>query len=349
MVSVRSIVGQLPRGALAASLLTAVLLIVVALVPGSLGHDLTRAFVALPAARPVWLAAGCGMFGLSLLCSAGGWRTAVRACGARIELRDAVAWYAAGSLASSLLPARAGDGVRFALFSGRLPKEARLWTMSGILLTLSVARAAVLLGLVLAAVVLGQLPAWPLAALGGVTTISAILAVRLRRTQPRSRVAHLFDAFRALGRSPRTACVLAGWAAGSIAARVAAATAAAAAFGASSPLLAALVIVPALELAGMLPLTPGNLGIAEGTVAVALHAAGARLTAALTIGIGLHAVETLASVGFGSWSLLYLTCSRVGWLRRPSSVVGRPDLGPPSGHPPLPPEAPGAQGHGQPA
>jgi glycosyltransferase 2 family protein len=343
------VVGQLSRRAVAATLVTAVLLIAVALASGGLGHDLARAFAALPAAQPLWVSVGCGMFVLSLLCSAAGWRTAVRACGGRVEFRDAVAWYGTGSLASSLLPARAGDGVRFALFSRALPEHARLWAMGGILLALSVTRAAVVLGLVLVAVVLGELPAWPLAALGGVLAAATLAAVRLRRTRPQSRVAHLFDAFRALGRSPRTSCVLAGWAAGSIAARVAAATAGAAAFGASSPLLAALVIVPALELAGLLPLTPGNLGVADGTIAVALHAAGARLTAALTIGIGLHAVETLAGVGFGSWSLLYLTCSRTEWVRRLRTGGGKAEQKLPSGQGSLPMEGQGAQAHGQPA
>ena len=80
--------------------------------------------------------------------------------------------------------------------------------------------------------------------------------VRSRRGRPQSRLAHRLDAFAALGESPRTSGVLSAWAAGSIAARVAAATAVAAAFGVRSPLLAGLVIVPALELAGTLPLTP---------------------------------------------------------------------------------------------
>ncbi|MBV8218958.1 MAG: flippase-like domain-containing protein [Solirubrobacterales bacterium] len=313
---------RLPQRALIASAVATVLLVlVVALVPAGAAPALDRAMTALPRAKPLPLCAACGLFVVSLLCSAGAWRTTVSACGGWIEGDDAAAFYGLGSLANTLLPARAGDGVRVALFSRTLPHEGRMWTMSGIMLALSVARSGALLVLVLAAVVLGALPVWPLAMLGALLLLAIVLAVRVRRTRPQSRVAHLLDAFRALGESPRTSAALAGWAGASIAARVAAAAAAAAVFGARSPVLAAFVIVPALDLGTLLPLTPASLGMADGAVAVALHTAGTPVTAALTIGIGLHAAETVAGVGFGSWSLLYLGGTRAEWMRRLSAVL----------------------------
>jgi hypothetical protein len=89
-------------------------------------------------------------------------------------------------------------------------------------------------------------------------------------------------------------------------ARVAAAAAVAAALGVSEPLAAALIIVPALDFAGLLPLTPGNVGIASGAVAVALQAHGVDTTTALGAGIAFHAVETIVGVACGLTGLAFL-------------------------------------------
>jgi len=315
-VSVRSIVGQLSPRAAVASVIAGLVLMVALLLPDGARSELARAVSALPSAQPSPLCLGCAMFAISQLCSAGAWRTMVQKCGGWMELDDAAASYGAGSLASSLLPAGAGDAVRIALFSRPLPRDGRLWTMGGILLALSVMRAGVLLVFVLVAAAFGKLPLWPVAVLAGAVFAAGAVIVWSPSHRPRSRSAHLIDAFAALGRSPRTSCVLGAWTGGSIAARVAAATAVAAAFGVPSPLLVGLVIVPALELAGALPLTPANLGLADGVMVAALHAAGSHLTSSLTIAIALHAVETLTSIVFGSWGALHLAGARVQWARR---------------------------------
>jgi uncharacterized membrane protein YbhN (UPF0104 family) len=294
-------------------------LLALALAPHALGPVLGRAFAAFSAAHPVPLCLGCALFVASLLCSAGGWRAAVVRCDGRLGRSDAAAYYGLGSLASTLLPAGAGDAVRVALFSRALPSERRVWTAGGVLLALAAVRTAVLCGFVVAAAVLGAIPLWPLAALGGVVVAAAAVTVRARRTQAQSRAGHLLDAFRALGREPRAARVLATWAAGSIVCRFGATAAAAAALGVSSPLLAALVIVPAMELAALVPLTPGNVGVADGAVAVALHTTGAH--GALAIAIAIHAVETLASILVGGWSLLHLIGARSPATRRLMSAV----------------------------
>jgi uncharacterized membrane protein YbhN (UPF0104 family) len=81
------------------------------------------------------------------------------------------------------------------------------------------------------------------------------------------------------------------------------------------PLAAALVIVPALELAGLLPLTPGNIGVTSAAVTLALRGRGVPLAPALGTGIALHAVQTLVGVTFGGVCALSLAPrlpSRVG-------------------------------------
>jgi hypothetical protein len=67
-----------------------------------------------------------------------------------------------------------------------------------------------------------------------------------------------------------------------------------------------MLVVPALDLSGTMPLTPGNVGITSGAVAMALRAQGVGLTTALTTGIAFHAVETCAGVIFGLASAVFL-------------------------------------------
>ena len=69
-------------------------------------------------------------------------------------------------------------------------------------------------------------------------------------------------------------------------------------------------------MAGIVPLTPGNLGIASGTVAMALQARGIGLTEALTAAIALHAIETAASIVIGGGGALFLTRFRSPSARR---------------------------------
>ena len=90
----------------------------------------------------------------------------------------------------------------------------------------------------------------------------------------------------------------------------------AAAFGVERPLLAALLVVPALDLAGILPITPGNIGVASAAVAFALHAHGAPAGTAFSAGIAFSAVETVTCLAFGTGSALYLAGSAPGATRR---------------------------------
>jgi uncharacterized membrane protein YbhN (UPF0104 family) len=318
---VRWVVDQLPRGAVAGSLVALIALLALAFAPHALGPELSHASSVFSSAQALPLCVGCALFAMSLVCSARMWRTTVTGCGGPIERTRASAYYAIGSLASTIFPGRAGDAVRVGLFSRSLQRDGAIWTASGILVAQGVIRTAALSGLLVAAVALGAVPLWPLVALAGMATIAVLVALRVRRTEARSRSEHLLDAFRLLGRSPRTLCVLAGWAVASIAARVGATSATAAALGVHSPLLAGLVIVPAMEVAGLLPLTPGNVGVADGAIAVALRVTGAHFSQALAIAIALHAVETLASLACGGWAIVYLAGERSPRSHRARSAI----------------------------
>src|SRR5205807_5690955 len=116
-----------------------------------------------------------------------------------------------------------------------------------------------------------------------------------RDRTPRSHAAHLLDAFRAIGRSPASGARIAAWVGLSTGARFLGATAIAAALGVHGPVLAALIILPTLDLAGLIPLS-GNVGITSGAVTMALQTHGVGLEQALSTGLAFHAVETVAGI-----------------------------------------------------
>lgn len=305
----------LSRAKIAISLAGTAAVAILVATPQLLGSRLEPALDGLSGAAPSWLWAACLGFVVSLVSSALAWRTAARACGGSLSPSDAIAFYATGSLVNSLVPAKLGDAVRIGLFARSIDSPQRIWTAGGIYAALAAVRFLVLAGLVVASAISGALPLWPVFALLAVAALLLALAF-VERNDRRHRFARLFDALATLERSPHAALTLLLWVTVSTLAKTAAAAAIALAFGISQPLLAALVIVPALELASLFPLTPGNVGIASGAVTVALQTRGIRMTEALTAGIALHAVETLVGLGLGAAGSLYLLRARAPWALR---------------------------------
>lgn len=299
----------LPVGAVASAVLVAVS-------PGLVGGRLHGALTALSKAQPAWLWLGAVAALGSLTAAAAAWRTVMRSCGADLSLRDSCARYGMGSLANTVLPFQLGEAVRVALFSRRLANRGRLWSAGGGLLALAAARAACLAALVAFSSILGATPLWPAAVLGGATAATVIVSLVVRNRAPASKVGRLLDALIALGRAPRHALAVVGWVALSTGARVLTAAAVAASLGVHSPLLAAVLVVAALDVAGQFPLTPGNVGVANGAVALALASHGIDVTSALAVGLGMQAVETSAAILFGAAGALHLAPV--------TSVFGRP-------------------------
>lgn len=184
-----------------------------------------------------------------------------------VDRAEAAARYAVGSLVNSVAPAHAGDAVRLALFARILPDH-KMRTAGKALVGVGIARLA-LGGLLLLATV------WPYA-------LAGFLLVPF------------------FGR-------VATWVAGATVARLLAATAVAAALGVHSPLLAALLVLPAIDAAGLIPITPGNIGLKSGAIALALQSQGVDVTTALSSGIAFHAVETVVGLAFGASGAVYLT------------------------------------------
>jgi uncharacterized membrane protein YbhN (UPF0104 family) len=283
--------------------------------PQLLGTRFAHALDALQGADRGWLALAALAFAAGFMSCVAAWRVALNASGGQISVARGTASLGVGALVNTFTPARIGDVVKVALFSRAIDGPDRLWTAGGAYAAVSAARCLSVAALVVAASLTGALPLWPVFALCGGVAVAAVVALSSTRWRRHHRVAHLLDGFAALVRSPRFAAKVMAWSAVTVLARLAAVAALVAALGLPHPLLAALVICPALDLAGAMPLTPGNLGIAGGAVAVALQSRGIGMTDALGVGIGIHALETLVALcaaGFGA-----------GYFARSSEFVGR--------------------------
>jgi hypothetical protein len=66
------------------------------------------------------------------------------------------------------------------------------------------------------------------------------------------------------------------------------------------------VIVLALDVASIVPITPGNLGVTSAAIATALQAHGASFNSGLAAGIAFHAVELAVGIMYGVASVLWL-------------------------------------------
>ena len=297
---------DLDRRALVAGGLAAAALALVLAMPELLAEKVGDALAGLAAAEPAWLWLAVLAFVVLIVSTGRAWRAALCACGGKTSVVDAAARYSVGSLVNALLPAGSCGAVRIGLYSRLLPEGNRVLTAAGIAGAIGAARTPALAVLVVAAAVTSGFPLWPVALLVAGAAGAALVAYACRGWTPRARLAHVLDVFRALGRAPRRAAALLGWMTLATTARVAAAAAVAVAIGVEHPVEAALLMIPALTLAGVLPLTPGNVGVGSGAIAVALSFQGVDVGVALSAGIAFQALETAVSLGAGAAGMLYL-------------------------------------------
>ena len=316
---------NISRPKLLASLAALLALIAVAVTPGLLGHRVASAFHALAGAEQHWLALGATAFVVGFACTVGAWRAALGAAGGRIGSHRAAACIGVGSLVNSFAPAKLGDAVKIGLVARSIDAPGRLWTAGGVYAALAAARCLTLAALLVAASVTGAMPLWPVFALCGAVAILAVAAAFSGRLRRHPRIAQLLAGFTALERSPRAIATVLAWTAGMVLARLGATMAVAAALGLPHPVLAALVILPALDVASAFPLTPGSIGIGSGAVAVALAGRGIGMSQALGVGFAIQALETFVSMAAGASGALYLAWPSPSvrrWTLRLATVGG---------------------------
>jgi uncharacterized membrane protein YbhN (UPF0104 family) len=297
---------------------------------GSWHHVASALHVLADASRP-WLAVSCGAFLAAFVCTVGAWHSALTGAGARLCPKQAAARLGIGAMVNAVAPAKLGDAVKITLCARAIDSPDRLWTASGSYAALAAARAVTLSGLVIAASATHAIPVWPVFVLvGGAVAVAFVarLSVRFRRHH---RIASFLDGVGALAADRRALRGVALWTVGMQLTRLAGTVATAVAFGLPHPFLAALVILPALDLAGAIPITPGSFGVGGGAVAVVLAGRGIGMTDALAVGLAIQGVETLVSFTCGSFGLAYLvqpservrrTATRIAVVGASAAVAG---------------------------
>jgi uncharacterized membrane protein YbhN (UPF0104 family) len=296
---------QISRPKLALSVAAVVGLVALALSPQA-GRHVRSALDALSGADQRWLAVGAAGFACSFLCTVAAWRAALLAAGGRICPVQAAARIGVGSLVNSVAPAKLGDAVKVALCARAIEGPGRIWTTGGVYAGLAAARCLTLAGLLVVASATGAMPLWPVFALCAGVGALALLARGSGGLRRHPRIAQVLAGFAALERSPRAIAVVLGWTVAMVVARLGATMAAAVALGLPHPVLAALLILPALDVAAAFPITPGSVGVGSGAVAVALASRGIGMTQALGVGFAIQALETLVSVVAGTLGGAYL-------------------------------------------
>jgi uncharacterized membrane protein YbhN (UPF0104 family) len=277
-------------------------------------HALGQAVDAIQSADPNWLSLAALAFFGATVSAAGSWLCAVGLAGGETTLLDSCFRYGAGSLVNTFVPFRAGDAVRIALFSRRVPHHNRIRATTGSFAALGAARAVVLAALVGAGAIAGAIPLWPLAVLAGLV----VFALVARYVGRRRDLGHFLDAFEALDR--RTAPRLLAWMTASTVCRYLAAAAICASLGVHAAFAAAIIILPALDLAMLFPVTPGNVGLTSGAIAVALKAHGIPFHSGLAAGLAFHGVETAVGLLFGVAAALWFAPAIKAGARLPSPV-----------------------------
>jgi uncharacterized membrane protein YbhN (UPF0104 family) len=296
-----------------------------ALSPQLLGSRVADAFDVLGSADRGWLLAASASFVAAFACTVGAWRAGFAAAGGRISPRRAASGLGVGALVNAFAPAKLGDAVKVALCSCAIEGPGRIWTAGGVYAALAAARSLALALLVVVASITGAVPVWPVFALCSVVAILAGVGALSGRVRRHPRIAQVLEGFAALERSPRALATVLGWTIGMVACRLAGTVAVAAALGLPKPLLAALLILPALDVASAFPITPGSIGIGTGAVAVALASRGIAMSQAIGTGLALQAVETLVSIGVGSLGALWLANEHAvvrRWTLRLAAVGG---------------------------
>jgi uncharacterized membrane protein YbhN (UPF0104 family) len=277
-----------------------------AMTPGLLGNRVGSALTALGGASQLWLLVATIGFVGAFACTVAAWRAAFIAAGAKISPQHAAAGLGVGSMVNSFAPAKLGDAVKVALCSRAIDAPGRLWTGGGVYAALAAARSLGLALLVVVASITGAVPLWPVFALCALVAVLAAVGSLSGRVRRHPRIAQVLAGFAALERSPRALATVLGWTIGMVACRLGATVAVAAALGLPHPMLAALLILPALDVASAFPITPGSIGIGSGAVAVALAGRGIAMPQALGTGFAMQALETLVSISAGSLGALYL-------------------------------------------
>ena len=271
---------------------------------GSVGHALAEM-------EWSWAAVAIVLNLLSAIARALSWRTVVVEAVPRPHPRllDLFSAFFIGIFANGILPGRIGEVARIGVLVRRMPQRRGLW---GALLGSVVAHRLLeifpSLALIVWVLFVAKVPAWGRVALwsvfaagAAVFVIGIVLARRYEREHPLElgRVRAGIESVRrglAVMRTPGAALRATWWQTAGWALQLAAVWTAMRAFHLVLPLAAAGVVLALMNVALILPLWPGNVGLQQAAIALPLLSYDVPYAHGFAYGIGLQAIES--SVGY---------------------------------------------------
>jgi uncharacterized protein (TIRG00374 family) len=227
------------------------------------------------------------------------------------RLRDVISAFFVGILANSVLPGRVGEVARIGVLMRRMPERDRpgLWpAMIGSVLAHRILEVFPSIALIFWVLLEANIRPAARTALWGVAgasvafvVIGVVLARRHEQggAELKGRFGTLLARFReGLGilRRPIPSIISASWQTAAWVLQLGAVWVTLLAFNIHLPLVAAAAVLAVMNVALVLPLWPGNLGVLQAAIAVALVAYGIPASVAIAYGLALQAIES--SVGY---------------------------------------------------
>lgn len=260
-----------------------------------------------------WVAAAIALNLVSVVVRAVAWRTVIDQAmpPPRPGFRSIFAAFSIGLLGNAALPGRIGELARVAVLANRLPRRGLWATLAGTVFAHRVFDLIVVIGLVLYVVAEAEIPSWvrtslvALMALAGFLILVSIVSARRYHRSPLDglgRVRRLVTMARqGLGvmHAPLPAAVAVFFQALGWLTQFFAVYAAMRAFSIDEALVAAGVVLLVMNVATVFPLWPGNVGLMQAAVALALVPYGIAYAHGFAFGLGLQAIEASVGVGFG--------------------------------------------------
>lgn len=261
-----------------------------------------------------WVAAAVALNLVSVVVRAVAWQTVIEQAmpAPRPGLRAVFSAFSVGLLGNAALPGRIGELARVAVLANRLPRRRGLWaTLAGTVFAHRVFDLLVVAGLIVYVVAAAEIPGWLRTSLIALMTLTGVLLVAslaLARRHQRSevedagRVRRLVTMARhGLGvmHAPLPAAAAVFFQALGWLTQFFAVYAAMRAFQIEEPLVAAGVVLVVMNVAMLFPLWPGNVGLVQAAVALALVPYGIAYAHGFAFGLGLHAIEASVGVALG--------------------------------------------------
>ncbi len=261
-----------------------------------------------------WVLGAIGLNLLSVVARAIAWRTVIHEAIPPPQPRFPLVFsaFSVGLMANAVLPGRIGELARVAVLTRKLPGRRGAWpTLVGSVFAHRVFDLVPVVMLVVFVLVTAKIPAWAITSLVAVIAIGVglfLFALLSARHHHQTRLDGLGAARRLVAmarqglgvmRRPLPALVavsfqIIGWLC-----QLFAVWTAMRAFGIHLPVPAAGLVLVLMNVATILPLWPGNVGLVQAAIALPLVEYGVNYGTGFAFGIGLQAIEASVGVGFG--------------------------------------------------